>query len=86
MGWDKNKLSFFHSIFRVQFFGIVKETLNETFKMNIDKLLSHLSPTGNLEDDNIRSLFFGDYMVPGAEPRVYDEVTDFDQLTSTIEK
>ena len=54
--------------------------------MNIDKLLSHLSPTGSLEDDNIRSLFFGDYMVPGAEPRVYDEVTDFDQLTSTIEK
>ena len=33
-----------------------------------------------------RSLFFGDYMVPGADPRVYDEVKDFKELTSTIER
>jgi len=33
-----------------------------------------------------RGLFFGDYMIPGAEPRIYDEVLDFTQLTSTIEK
>ena len=25
-------------------------------------------------------------MLPGADPRVYDEVNDFQELTSTIEK
>ena len=33
-----------------------------------------------------RSVFFGDYMVPGAESRAYDEVTDLTQLTTVIEK
>lgn len=33
-----------------------------------------------------RSLFFGDYMIPGADPAVYDEITDFTQLTSTVER
>lgn len=36
-------------------------------------------------DDNVRSLFFGDYMqVEGG--KAYDEVTDLKELTSTMEK
>lgn len=73
--------------FRGHFFEIVKDTTQQQFKVGLDKLLRHLAPpTGNLIDDNIRGLFFGDYMVPGAEPRVYDEITDFVELTSVIEK
>lgn len=39
---------------RLQFFDIVKETLNKYFKVNIDKLLSHLAVSGGLKDDDIR--------------------------------
>ena len=41
---------------RQQFFGIVKEALQQHFKISIDKLLKHLSQTGSdLTDDDIRS-------------------------------
>lgn len=72
---------------RTQFFTIVHDTLSQQFKMTTDKLLGHLSQGGkSVVDDDIRSLFFGDYMIPGAEPKIYDEVQDFTELTSTIEK
>ena len=72
---------------REQFFAIVQETLSQQFKMTSDKLLGHLAEGGKaVVDDNIRSLFFGDYMIPGAEPRIYDEVQSFSDLTSVIEK
>ena len=31
-------------------------------------------------------LFFGDYMVPGADPRIYEEVRKLDELIPTIEE
>ncbi len=92
---------------REQFFAIVKDTLQETFKVGADKLLQHLTTSGSLTDDDIRytdpvmpctsttldiyslsirGLFFGDYMLPSADPRIYDEVTDFQALTSVMEK
>jgi dynein heavy chain len=71
---------------REQFFAIVQETLSQQFKMPTDMLLGHLAEGGEaVEDDNIRSLFFGDYMIPGAEPKIYDEVQSFSDLTSVIE-
>lgn len=54
------------------------------FKMNIDKILGHLSKSGNVVDDNVRSLFFGDYM--NLDQKVYDEVTDLKELTSVMEQ
>ena len=72
---------------RRQFFAIVQETLSQQFKMTTDKLLGHLAEGGKaVVDDDIRSLFFGDYMIPGAEPKIYDEVQNFTELTSIIEK
>jgi dynein heavy chain len=71
---------------REDFFNIVKTTTQDQFKVNIDKLLKHLAPdSGSLIDDNIRGLFFGDYMVAGTDVKVYDEVTDFVQLSSVID-
>jgi dynein heavy chain len=32
----------------------------------------------------LRRLLFADFLVPGAEPRRYEEVTDFDRLTSVV--
>ena len=72
---------------REQFFQIVQETLNKSFKMTPDRLLGHLSGSGGrVVDDNIRGLFFGDYMLPGADPRIYNEIQNFNELTSAIEK
>lgn len=36
-------------------------------------------------DDNIRSLFFGDYLKPDSYPKVYDEITDLKRLTAVME-
>ncbi|XP_053383461.1 dynein axonemal heavy chain 3-like [Mercenaria mercenaria] len=68
---------------REKFFSIVKEQCQDHFKVNIDKVLGHLSRSGTVIDDNVRSLFFGDYMQ--AETKAYNEVTDFKALTETME-
>ncbi|XP_062444589.1 dynein axonemal heavy chain 3 [Rhea pennata] len=70
---------------RKVFFQMVKETTSNSFKQSIDKVLSHLSPTGKISDDNIRSLFFGDYLKPDSNVKVYDEITNLKQLTTVME-
>ena len=74
----------FHLFFRETFFRIVKEQCQDHFKMNIDKVLGHLSRSGTVVDDNVRSLFFGDYMSP--ENKTYNEVADLKELTAVMEK
>ena len=64
----------------------MKDACQNHFKQNIDKILSHLSPSGKIKDENIRSLIFGDYMQPDSAAKIYDEVTDLKELTSTIEQ
>ena len=64
---------------------MVNECCTDHFKQNIDKVLGHLTMSGKVKDDTIRSLIFGDYMnTEGA--RVYDEVTDLKQLTKVMEQ
>ncbi len=70
---------------REKFFSIVKDVCQSNYKQSMDKVLGHLTMTGNLKDDNIRSLFFGDYMAPEGE-KIYDEVMDFKELTHTMEQ
>jgi len=69
---------------RETFFSIVKNVCQNSFKLSIDKVLSHLTLSGHVEDDDIRLLFFGDYMNPDGE-KIYDEVTDFKELTKIME-
>ena len=76
---------FFCLFFRETFFQIVKEQCSNHFKANIDKILGHLSKSGSVVDDNVRSLFFGDYMASEGG-KAYDEVTDLKELTSAMEK
>uniref|UniRef100_A0A6I8PK36 Dynein axonemal heavy chain 3 n=1 Tax=Ornithorhynchus anatinus TaxID=9258 RepID=A0A6I8PK36_ORNAN len=64
------------------FFSMVKETTFNCFKKNV---LGHLSHSGKIEDDNIRSLFFGDFVKPESDLKVYDEITDLTQLTTVME-
>ena len=53
-------------------------------KQNIDKVLGHLTKSGKVMDDHIRSLFFGDYINPEGE-KIYDEVTDLKELTKVMD-
>ncbi|XP_008571629.1 PREDICTED: dynein heavy chain 3, axonemal [Galeopterus variegatus] len=70
---------------RQVFFNMVKETTSNCFKQSVEKVLIHLSPTGKIVDDNIRSLFFGDFFKPESDPKIYDEITDLKQLTVVME-
>ncbi|XP_012645608.2 dynein axonemal heavy chain 3 [Microcebus murinus] len=70
---------------RQVFFNMVKETTSNCFKQTVEKVLIHLSPTGKIVDDNIRSLFFGDYLKPESDQKIYDEITDLKQLTAVME-
>ncbi|NXH72361.1 DYH3 protein, partial [Hydrobates tethys] len=70
---------------RKVFFQMVQETTSNSFKQSFDKVLSHLSHTGKISDDNIRSLFFGDYLKPDSNIKAYDEITDLKQLTAVME-
>ncbi|XP_077075428.1 dynein axonemal heavy chain 3 isoform X1 [Siphateles boraxobius] len=70
---------------REKFFNIVKERTSAYFKQTIDKLLCHLTPSGNVEDDSIRSLFFGDYAKPDSASKPYDEIADLRTLTEVMD-
>ncbi|KAK3717325.1 hypothetical protein QZH41_011557, partial [Actinostola sp. cb2023] len=71
---------------REMFFDLIKETTKQQFKLDLDRLVGHLVPTGQkLKDDHIRNLFFGDYTVPDSADKIYDEVNDFKVLTAQIE-
>ncbi|XP_076842922.1 dynein axonemal heavy chain 3 [Brachyhypopomus gauderio] len=68
---------------RETFFTIIRERTSGYFKQSIDKLLCHLSPAGNVSDENIRGLFFGSY--GRADVKAYDELTDVRELTKVME-
>ncbi|XP_050953838.1 dynein axonemal heavy chain 3 [Labeo rohita] len=70
---------------REKFFSIVKERTSAYFKQSIDKLLGHLTLSGKVEDDSIRSLFFGDYAKPDSASKPYDEITDLSTLTEVMD-
>ena len=65
---------------RLFFFELIKETTKKQFNKDMGALMKHLVPTGKLCDEHIRSLFFGDYMAPDSPDRIYDEVTDLENL------
>ncbi|KAM4829514.1 dynein axonemal heavy chain 3 [Thomomys bottae] len=70
---------------RQVFFNMVKEATSNCFKQSMDKVLIHLSPDGKITDEHIRSLFFGDFIKPGVDQKIYDEIIDLKQLTSVME-
>ncbi|XP_056255668.1 dynein axonemal heavy chain 3 [Seriola aureovittata] len=94
---DKLVRLWIHEIYRVfydrlidnedkeTFFSIVKERTSNFFKQSVEKLLSHLSPDGNVVDESIRSLFFGDYANPDADIKAYDEIRDLSALQEVME-
>ena len=68
---------------REKFFTHVRDVCQSGYKVSIDKVLGHLSKSGKVKEDHIRSLFYGDYM---QTERVYDEVTDLRALNKRMEQ
>ena len=55
-------------------------------KVDITKLLEHLAPKNEkLADVHIRSLIFGDFAKADAQDKIYDEITDLDELSKVME-
>eukprot|EP00741_Cyanophora_paradoxa_P002212 tig00000555_g2144.t1 len=65
----------------------IKDTTQKHFGVLFDKVCAHLDTKkdGVVNEEKLRSLFWGDYMVAGAADRRYDEVTDMAALTKVIE-
>ena len=61
----------------------MRDVCQSSYKVSIDKVLGHLSKSGRVTDDSVRSLFFGDFM---QTERVYDEITDLRQLNKAMEQ
>ncbi|CAF0750041.1 unnamed protein product [Didymodactylos carnosus] len=75
---------------RETFFTVIKDITTDALKQDIGRLLEHLIPADmpppkQLRDEHIRSLMFGDYMKPEADPKYYDEINDLQQLQRIME-
>ena len=90
--WVHESLRVFHDRLtddpdRQWFFETVK-TLTEKHFLNIkfDKCFEHLDSDGDgsVDANELRKLMFGDFLVPGADPRVYEEVTEYSTLHGVV--
>ncbi|XP_066284547.1 dynein axonemal heavy chain 3-like isoform X3 [Branchiostoma lanceolatum] len=71
---------------RKTFFSIVKNVVQTQFKEKVNQVFGHLSTSKEVQDDDIRSLFFGDFMTPRDEGKRYDEIMNMEELRMTMEK
>ncbi|CEM36965.1 unnamed protein product, partial [Vitrella brassicaformis CCMP3155] len=67
----------------------IRDISKKCFGQSFDTVMAHLDSNkdGKVDTlDEIRKLFFGDYMNPPSSPkRPYDEVKDFDELQTKVE-
>ncbi|XP_076243948.1 dynein heavy chain 3, axonemal [Calliopsis andreniformis] len=62
-------------------FTMVQFTCYDQLRVPLDKVLAGLLKENEpIKSYHIRNLFFGNYMEPDAEVRIYDEVTDLEDL------
>ncbi|XP_044007935.1 dynein axonemal heavy chain 3 [Aphidius gifuensis] len=63
-------------------FNIVKNIVYDDLRQPIDKVLSELlkNDEKTITSNHIRELFFGMYMEPDADPKIYDEINDLNEL------
>lgn len=72
---------------RETLFDLVKHVVYDQLRQPIDKVLANLLADGEatITSSHIRDLFFGMYMEPDADPPIYDQVTDLDDLQEKME-
>jgi hypothetical protein len=63
-------------LIREQFFEVVEEAVSKCFAKPLKAIMSaHLSTDDELCDAHMQKLYFGNFMIPDAFPREYDEVS-----------
>ncbi|NXM04479.1 DYH7 protein, partial [Tyrannus savana] len=92
---------FVHEVFRVFYdrlvedddrawlFNLVKDIVKEHFKETFDSVFAHLKEgKAPVTEENMRSLCFGDYMVPELEgdERLYIEVPSIQEFSDVVEQ
>uniref|UniRef100_A0A803V3Y9 Dynein axonemal heavy chain 12 n=1 Tax=Ficedula albicollis TaxID=59894 RepID=A0A803V3Y9_FICAL len=92
---------FVHEVFRVFYdrlvedddrawlFDLVKDIVKDHFKEVFDKVFAHLKEGKSpVTEENMRSLCFGDYMVPELEgdERLYVEVPSIEEFSDVVEQ
>eukprot|EP00946_MAST-07B_sp_MAST-7B-sp1_P002136 g2136.t1 len=71
------------------FLRLLKTLVEKHFSMDLGKdIIGHLDPSGEGEANLIamRNLFFGNYQIPDAEIRKYEEVKDVGKLVNLMEE
>ncbi|XP_071052042.1 dynein axonemal heavy chain 3 isoform X2 [Onthophagus taurus] len=67
------------------FFQIVVNSCYQNFRKPLDKVLVDFIPEdGTLNTTVIRDIFFGNYGDPDADPKIYDDILDLDDLTEKM--
>ena len=71
---------------RAWFFGTIKEITSRVFSMKFEETFASLDSkkSGKVEDDDMRSLLFGDYVDPSSAVKYYDEVTSISLVSDSI--
>lgn len=70
---------------RESFFEMVNAACQNSLRLKLSHALSDRLPEGTqLNDQVMRDLVFGNYMEPDADPKTYDEVTDWKKLESVM--
>ena len=78
-------LNYFYNLSNIKTRFYFQSVVKDKFKQNFGKLFGHLGQIGkDVNDNDLRSLFFGDYINPNDPSRLYDEITDFDALKDVI--
>lgn len=63
---------------RIKLFGLIKTACYQNFRQPMDKVCSILvGENETLGPSHVRNLFFGNYIEPDADPKLYDEVFIF---------
>ncbi|KAJ3328189.1 Dynein heavy chain 7, axonemal [Blyttiomyces sp. JEL0837] len=73
---------------REWFFTMAQDICTRHFGTKFIDVFKHLDTNkdGKIEDDDMRSLMFGDYMFPDAAVKVYDEVMDVGHASEVIKQ
>ncbi|KAK2580549.1 hypothetical protein KPH14_007682 [Odynerus spinipes] len=72
---------------RETLFSMVKRTCYEHLRQPLEKVLVDFLKENEkiITSAHIRDLFFGNYMEPDADPKIYDEVTDLNDLQEKMD-
>ena len=90
--WVHESLRVFHDRLtddtdREWFFETIKRLTEKHFpNVKFDRCFQHLDSDGDgsVDANELRKLMFGDFLVPGADPRVYEEVTEYSVLHGVV--